>query len=315
MSYLFFLNELMPEGSIEGIDVQKEFEHTMMSFAQLRRESILDIDKMVILANEPSKISLCGTSLEKLVQNIGDRDLKTVCFSYLIRSDNSNLLDNNYQMDDIDDDELNEILDLTYHDGKSATNLGIACKNAWLLLSIPVEKEWRNSNISLDVNNKFKLINFYGDNKYDIIEKIFEFKKEEDKKYEEDANAYLVRFKYRLSTYQIECCESFEANFLNMENHENNHMIKRLYTAYSKNLISSCREETKLYRRCKGKNIYDMFELKSAHDLGIRFYVKKKGNTLIFGGIGKKSKYKGNQQNNDMKRAYDEIAKYENSRR
>ena len=47
--------------------------------------------------------------------------------------------------------------------------------------------------------------------------------------------------------------------------------------------------------------------------MGIRFYLKKKDNVLIFGGLGKKSDYKGNKQSNDMQRAYDEIVKFEKS--
>lgn len=46
--------------------------------------------------------------------------------------------------------------------------------------------------------------------------------------------------------------------------------------------------------------------------MGIRFYLKKKDEShLIFGGVGRKSNYKGLQQNNDMIRAYRTIEKYE----
>lgn len=92
-------------------------------------------------------------------------------------------------------------------------------------------------------------------------------------------------------------------------------MINRLNVAYSKNLIGLNKEDEKLYRHCTCTGVSNMFELKSAHNFGIRFYLKKKDERhLIFGGVGRKSNYKGKKQNNDMIRAYKEIEEYENSK-
>ena len=310
MSCVFYLNGLLPISTHTEVDMQGIFESTMTWYVQLKKEPLLDIKEYIVLSSEATNISLCGVPLCTLLKNIKDRDLKAACFNYFTRYDNISLIDNNYDAMTIDDDVLGEILDLKYHNGISATNAAISCIKSWILLSFPVEKEWKQSVICLDDKNKYKLINFYGANRYDVIDKILKDKKEGE---EETVEELFLRFKHRLNTYEIQCSASFKTNLLLMKKDEISHMINRLYTACSKNLIGACREEDTLYRKCKGIGYSTMFELKSAHNLGIRFYLKKNNNILIFGGIGKKSDYKGEKQSNDMRRAYGEIVKFENS--
>lgn len=310
MSCVFYLNDLLPNSTPTNVDMQEIFERTMTWYVQLKKEPLLDIKEYIVLSSETKNISLCGVPLSTLLKDIKDRDLKAACFNYFTRYDNISLIDNNYDAKTIDDAVLSEILDLKYHNGISATNAAISSIKSWILLSFPIEKEWKQSVICLDDSNRYKLVNFYGANRYDVIDKIFKDKKKGE---EETVEELFLRFKHRLNTYKIQCSASFKTNLLMMKKDEISHMTKRLYTACSKNLISACREEETLYRKCKGIECTTMFELKSAHNLGIRFYLKKKDNVLIFGGLGKKSDYKGNKQSNDIKRAYDEIVKIENS--
>lgn len=295
----------MSETNID--DIQKVFEHTMIHYVQIRKEKLLDIEKYIIIGDEIDKIIIGGKKLIDLIKGIEDNDLKKACFSYFCQRDNVNLMDYNYKDKSIEDSILGEILDMNYHNGKPALYSAIACLNSWILFSFPIEKEWRNATIVLDGDNKYKIHNFYGENRYDVVGRILQDK--------ETNEAYLVRFTHRLDNYFIEYSQTFKDDFLNLQTTELNHMVKRLNVAYSKNLISLNKEEEKIYRHCTCTGDNNMFELKSAHDLGIRFYLKKKDeHHLIFGGIGRKSKYKGSKQNNDMNRAYQEILKYENSK-
>ena len=180
----------------------------------------------------------------------------------------------------------------------------MASLKSWLLLSFPIEKEWKNPIVTLDDKNKYKLNNFYGSNRYCIVDKILQG--------QETSEAYLVRFTHRLDNFTIEYSDDFKDYFLKMQVEELRNMTLRLNLAYSRNLITLNKEDERLYRHCSCTGVSNMFELKSSHDLGIRFYLKKKDEShLIFGGVGRKSNYKGLQQNNDMIRAYRTIEKYE----
>lgn len=63
MSQIFYLNDLMADAPIDGVDVQKEFENTMLQYAQIRNEPLLDIEKYVVIGNEVSKIILNSATL------------------------------------------------------------------------------------------------------------------------------------------------------------------------------------------------------------------------------------------------------------
>lgn len=288
-------------------DMQEIFEHTMKQYVQIRKESLLDIEKYIVLGDEFSNIKIGGKPLANLIKDIEDADLKKTCFNYFCQRDNANLVDYHYQDEVIEDSVLEEILDMHFHNGKPALYTAIASINSWILFSFPFEKEWGNSVITLDSANKYKLLNFYGNNRYDVVKRILRDK--------ESNEAYLVRFTHRIGNYFIEYCQAFKNGFLNLQTPELSHMLNRLNVAYSKNLIGLNKEDEKLYRHCTCTGVSNMFELKSAHNFGIRFYLKKKDEQhLIFGGVGRKSNYKGKKQNNDMIRAYKEIEEYENSK-
>lgn len=304
MSQIFYLNDLMADAPTDGVDVQKEFENTMLQYAKIRNEPLLDIEKYVVIGNEVSKIMIGGKSLKELIKGVEDNDLRKVCYGYFCLRDNTNLLDYNYQDADFNDTVLEEILDMTFHNGKSALYTAMASLKSWLLLSFPIEKEWKNPIVTLDDKNKYKLNNFYGSNRYCIVDKILQG--------QETSEAYLVRFTHRLDNFTIEYSDDFKDYFLKMQVEELRNMTLRLNLAYSRNLIALNKEDERLYRHCSCTGVSNMFELKSSHDLGIRFYLKKKDEShLIFGGVGRKSNYKGLQQNNDMIRAYRTIEKYE----
>ena len=294
----------MADAPTDGVDVQKEFENTMLQYAKIRNEPLLDIEKYVVIGNEVSKIMIGGKSLKELIKGVEDNDLRKVCYGYFCLRDNTNLLDYNYQDADFNDTVLEEILDMTFHNGKSALYTAMASLKSWLLLSFPIEKEWKNPIVTLDDKNKYKLNNFYGSNRYCIVDKILQG--------QETSEAYLVRFTHRLDNFTIEYSDDFKDYFLKMQVEELRNMTLRLNLAYSRNLIALNKEDERLYRHCSCTGVSNMFELKSSHDLGIRFYLKKKDEShLIFGGVGRKSNYKGLQQNNDMIRAYRTIEKYE----
>lgn len=294
----------MADAPTDGVDVQKEFENTMLQYAKIRNEPLLDIEKYVVIGNEVSKIMIGGKSLKELIKGVEDNDLRKVCYGYFCLRDNTNLLDYNYQDADFNDTVLEEILDMTFHNGKSALYTAMASLKSWLLLSFPIEKEWKNPIVTLDDKNKYKLNNFYGSNRYCIVDKILQG--------QETSEVYLVRFTHRLDNFTIEYSDDFKDYFLKMQVEELRNMTLRLNLAYSRNLIALNKEDERLYRHCSCTGVSNMFELKSSHDLGIRFYLKKKDEShLIFGGVGRKSNYKGLQQNNDMIRAYRTIEKYE----
>ena len=54
MSQKFYLNDLMADANVD--DMQEIFEHTMKQYVQIRKESLLDIEKYIIIGDKANKI-------------------------------------------------------------------------------------------------------------------------------------------------------------------------------------------------------------------------------------------------------------------
>lgn len=61
-----------------------------------------------------------------------------------------------------------------------------------------------------------------------------------------------------------------------MQVEELRNMTLRLNLAYSRNLIALNKEDERLYRHCSCTGDSNMFELKSSHDWGSDFILKRK---------------------------------------
>lgn len=77
MGKVFLLNELMPAEEIDGVNVQKLFVDTIKSFSDLYAKRKLGIEKKILTVKEPQETFICGSTLKKMILDIGDRDLKT----------------------------------------------------------------------------------------------------------------------------------------------------------------------------------------------------------------------------------------------
>lgn len=132
----------------------------------------------------------------------------------------------------------------------------------------PYRERMENPIVTLDDKNKYKLNNFYGSNRYCIVDKILQG--------QETSEAYLVRFTHRLDNFTIEYSDDFKDYFLKMQVEELRNMTLRLNLAYSRNLIALNKEDERLYRHCSCTGDSNMFELKSSHDWGSDFILKRK---------------------------------------
>ena len=123
MGKVFLLNELIPEEEIDGVNVQKLFVDTIKSFSDLCAERKLDIEKKILTVKEPQETFICGSTLKKMILDIGDRDLKTYAMGMFLHGQ---ILADQYHVDNWPDDLLDDILCLTDGNGKDAMNEGIA---------------------------------------------------------------------------------------------------------------------------------------------------------------------------------------------
>ena len=142
MAQYFFLNDLMLDKALNGVEKKEAFEQTMMKYVLLRKEGTLDIGSHIIIGHDVDKIRIGGLPLKELIFKIENRELKTACINYFLKCVPLNTIDKNYSLDSIEDEIIEEIADIQYLNGQSATNAVIASLMYWILFSFPIVDEW-----------------------------------------------------------------------------------------------------------------------------------------------------------------------------
>lgn len=307
MGKVFLLNELMPEEEIDGVNVQKLFVDTIKSFSDLCVERKLGIEKKILTVKEPQETFICGSTLKKMILDIGDRDLKTYAIGMFLHGQ---ILADQYHVDNWPDDLVDDLLNLTDDKGKNAMNEGVASVCSWGLLSLPVSEDFKRDYFEFKGMQTYQVRNYYGLNKKNIVYSILGL--------DESNETMELKLRYALDLYQIHLTDEFKEAYTRMRVNEREVMISRLVTAHEKKCLVKLAKDDKLLRECTCTNDKHMFELKSNSESGIRFFFKIfDSNHIVFSLIGHKSDYgdkskkkKGETaQNKDMKRAL-EIANH-----
>lgn len=313
MGKVFLLNELMPEEEIDGVNVQKLFVDTIKSFSDLCAERKLGIEKKILTVKEPQETFICGSTLKKMILDIGDRDLKTYAIGMFLHGQ---ILADQYHVDNWPDDLVDDLLNLTDDKGKNAMNEGVASVCSWGLLSLPVSEDFKRDYFEFKGMQTYQVRNYYGQNKKNIVYSILGL--------DESNETMEFKLRYALDLYQIHLTDEFKEAYTRMRVNEREVMISRLVTAHEKKCLVKLAKDDKLLRECTCTNDKHMFELKSNSESGIRFFFKIfDSNHIVFSLIGHKSGYgdkskkkKGaTAQNKDMMHALDIANQYIESKK
>lgn len=309
MGKVFLLNDLMPETEKHGVEVQSIFTDTISQFAVLCNERKLAIEKKILTYKEPKETIICGGNLKELIMNISDRELKRFAMSMFLHGQ---ILSEQYHVDNWKDDLVEDLLELTDKNGKSAMNEGIASVCSWILLSLPISEEFKKDCLEFKGKQTYQVPNFYGQNKKNMVCTILDSKDNSDEAME-------LRLKYALDAYRIDLVNEFKEAYSRMRVDEREIMVSRLVLAHDKKCLVKEVKDDKLLRVCSCTGDKDMFELKSNSDSGIRFYFKIYDSCrIVFSLIGNKSGYGDKSkkkncdsaQNKDMKRALEIANRY-----
>lgn len=313
MGKVFLLNELMPEEEIDGVNVQKLFVDTIKSFSDLCAERKLGIEKKILTVKEPQETFICGSTLKKMILDIGDRDLKTYAIGMFLHGQ---ILADQYHVDNWPDDLVDDLLNLTDDKGKNAMNEGIASICSWGVLSLPVSEDFKRDYFEFKGMQTYQVRNYYGLNKKNIVYSILDS--------DESNETMELKLRYALDLYQIHLTDEFKEAYTRMRVNEREVMISRLVIAHEKKCLVKLAKDDKLLRECTCTNDKHMFELKSNSESGIRFFFKIfDSNHIVFSLIGHKSGYgdkskkkKGaTAQNKDMMHALDIANQYIESKK
>lgn len=156
----FYLNECLG-GSFTCQELSDAFIKMVLAFASLSKKDSLHIHKGWVLEKEAGKIVLGGVKLANIIQNLQNREIKRLFYSYTL----------NYPIGDFftvtDDDAL---LQANYtFEQEDGTNMAIVGRNGGTLLTLPVSEAVRKDELIVKSTcpgfEDIQIANLHGDNR------------------------------------------------------------------------------------------------------------------------------------------------------
>lgn len=290
----FYFNECLPnayDGSVQDI-----FNTTIRAYNRIVKDPTLNIEEGIITHKIPSEILVCGVYLKNIIDSCNDKELRKVAYHYF----NKYPIDTFYDLEDIFDTEN---IDLEYcYDEKDATNLIIAHKMGWVILSLPLCASLMTDmlQINSDENHTF-IDNWYGTNTQYIVKCIAERRK--------FRQAKVLELRYCFGDKNCLLSDSFVNDYIYSPTDLQEFIIEKFMDALSANLLFPARYDNNLVKVCKGLGNEGTYELRSNAFGGLRVYFSCDEGCLYIGGMGTKSSSIGKEQSADISRASNEIFK------
>lgn len=165
MRTLYF-NDILPD-QCEN-DVIAVFEQAVVQTSRLAKNLNLNIP--FILGSTTDKITICGITLAEVIRGCRDKNVRTKAYSLF-----SHAIIRNYE--DLTLEDYDPIIKGDYKfDGKDATNLAIAHKMDWPLLSLPLNDALKKDFLTLSSCSceDIEAANYYAQVNTGFIEQWFE---------------------------------------------------------------------------------------------------------------------------------------------
>lgn len=283
---VFYLNDCLGCVSLSCEELSTGLVQVIKAFKSLSSIIKLRIEKGWVLEKEPDKIQLAGVPLKLIVQNMHDKECRTLFYTFCV---NYPIHKRFFRID------VDQLLTANYKfDGADATNMVITSMNGGILLSLPVSTMLMTDYLEAQPN----------DETYDIVivPNLHGGTKDNIKAIEKELLS--KNYKVLWDLEKIDCLapnvkisEQFKKRFESLTEENKKSVFERFDEARRNNMLQPL--------KCNGTIIKHVAphvsELRIVNPVDIRVYFHEEGDTLYFGKIAYKSEYVGkNDQSNDI---------------
>ena len=148
------------QGNLNGV-----FDNLMMKFILLAEDNRLQLDKFIATSKSPYEIFVCGKTLKNLIDDFKINELnkykdhRRKLYSFFTKYP----IDADIKVEDVfSEDEINNTIEF---DGRDATDLFIAKKLNYYIMSLPLSESFAVNNLNILINGEIvSNINWYGSN-------------------------------------------------------------------------------------------------------------------------------------------------------
>ena len=297
MTTTFYFNEVLPAKTEQNI--VSVFEQTVIRAAQIAKKTGLVMP--IVTSDTSDKLNICGTSLQEVINSSKNHDVQIL--GWHLFSHNNTI--SKYETV-LEPEDYEPIKEGNYQfEGQDATNLAIAEKMEWPLLSMPLTEALQKDYLTLtsETINDIEVANYYAQEDTTFIERWIKEK--------ELANLEgLAKLKVLLGADRVIVAEGFEKEWHAAIKQHQDIAYDRFKLCCDRAMLFPVRADDVTVQKDEVKGTPDVYELRQLGS-GVRVYFgySEDGAKMVLAGISTKAGAKGTEQNADIVRAQGRIRK------
>ena len=164
MTTTFYFNEVLPKET--ELDVVRLFEQAVIKAASLARK--LHIVMPIVTSDTSDKVNICGIPIQAIINSSSNRDVQTLGWQLFTHNNTISQYDGT-----LEESVVEGILEANYHfEEQDATNLAVANKMEWIVLSMPLSEALRKDKLCLtsESMDSLEVVNYYAQDDTSAIE-------------------------------------------------------------------------------------------------------------------------------------------------
>lgn len=297
MTTTFYFNEILPQHT--GLNIISLFEQTVIKASLLAKK--LGMTMPIVTSETSDKINICGMPLQSVINGSSNRNVQILGWQLFTHNNTISQYDGT-----LEESEFEEILEADYQfEGQDATNLAIAYKKDWPLLSMPLSNALMNDKLSLisDHSDGIEVINYYAQDDTTAIETWIAHKVIE-------RLSGLERLKAMLGIDRVLVADDFEKEWNAAIKQHQDIAYERFKFCSDNNMLFPVRADDVTIQKDEVKGTPDVYELRQKGS-GVRVYFgySDDGTKMVLAVFSNKAGSKGVEQNADIVRAQGRIRK------
>lgn len=297
MTTTFYFNEVLPPETEQ--DVVSVFEQTVIRAAKLAKK--LGMSMPIVTSDTSDKLSICGRTLQEVINSSKNRDVQILGWQFFTHNNTISKYETTLEPEDYE-----PILEGNYQfEGQDATNLAIAEKMEWPLLSMPLSEALQADylNLTSETINNVEVANYYAQEDTTFIEKWV------NDKLMSNLDG-LAKLKALLGADRVVVAEDFEKEWNAAITQHQDIAYDRFKLCCDRNILFPVRADDVTVQKDEVKGTPDVYELRQKGS-GVRVYFgyTADGTKMVLAGFSTKAGSKGTEQNADIVRAQGRIRK------
>lgn len=293
----FYFNEILPQHT--DLNLISVFEQTVIKAAQLAKK--LGMIMPIVTSETSDKLNICGMTLQSVINSSKNRNVQILGWQLFTHNNTISQYDST-----LEELEFEEIIEADYQfEGQDATNLAIAHKKDWPLLSMPLSNALMKDQLRLvsDQSENIEVINYYAQDDTSTIETWIASKVIE-------RLSGLERLKAMLGLDRVIVADDFEKELNAAIKQHQDIAYERFKFCGDNHMLFPVRADDVTIQKDEVKGTPDVYELRQV-GRGVRVYFgyTTDGAKMILAGFSTKAGAKGVEQNADIVRAQGRIRK------